>query len=236
MLIGRSWRFAPRAVPTIAAAAFVALAVFLGRWQAHRAEEKQAIQDLYESRMAEAPVRLTGPVDSADPLLFRRVHAAGRWIGTGQVFIDNQILRGQAGFEVLAPLRIAGSDGAVLVNRGWVARSPDYPKPPAVAAPEGDAEVAGLATLPPTRFLELSTEVISGNVFQNLSIERYRHWSGLPVLPVVILADKPGPGLAGLEARPDTNPARHREYEVQWFLMAATALALWVGLNFKRVR
>jgi surfeit locus 1 family protein len=186
--------------------------------------------------MVEPALNLTGAVDSADPLLFRHVHAAGHWVGARQVFIDNQLLRGQAGFEVLAPLRIAGSDESVLVNRGWVARSPDYPKPPPVAAPEGDAEVTGLATLPPARFLELSSEVISGNVFQNLSIERYRGWSGLPMLPVVILADRPGPGLASLEARPDTNPSMHRQYEAQWFLMAATAVALWVGLNLKRVR
>lgn len=231
-----SYRFTPRAWPTLGAAALIALTVFLGRWQTHRGDEKQALQDLLEARVREAPVVLTGAVASAEPLLFRRVRAAGEWIAEGQVFVDNQIHEGRAGFHVVTPLRLAGAKEAVLVNRGWVARNADYPRAPAVAVPAGRVEISGLASLPPRRVLELASETIAGDVWQNLSVDRYRSRTGTPVLPVVVLADNPAPGLERVREQPDTGIARHREYALTWFSLAATALALWLVLNFRKVR
>jgi surfeit locus 1 family protein len=232
--IGR-FAFAPRLLPTLAAAAFIALTVSLARWQMHRAEEKERLQALYESRYAEAPVVLTGAVPSAEPLLYRRVRARGRWIAPAQIFIDNQVSEGRAGFHVVTPLRIAGASEAVLVNRGWIARGPEYPQAPAVAVPQGDVEVQGIAALPPRRYLELSAETQSGNVWQNLSIERYARATGIAVLPVVVLADVPAPGLSTVRERPDTGVERHREYMLTWSVLAATALVLWIALNVRRV-
>jgi surfeit locus 1 family protein len=229
-------RFAPRPVPTIAAAALIALTVGLGRWQAHRAEEKEARQALYEARMSEPPVQLTAQVDSAEPLLFRRVHAHGSWIPERQAYVDNRVHDGKAGFEVITPLRIAPGGAVVLVDRGWVARTAAYPDPPPVAVPGGAAEVSGLATVPTARFIELSSQAISGSVFQNLTLDRFRAWSGIAVLPVVILDDHPGPGLAAASERPDTGVAMHRQYEFTWFLLAATTLVLWLVLNVRRTR
>jgi surfeit locus 1 family protein len=229
-------RFEPRPFVTIAAAAFIALTVGLGRWQAHRAQEKEARQALYEARMSEPPVQLTGAVRSPEPILFRRVRARGRWIPGRQVYVDNRVHEGKAGFEVITPLRIEPGEAVVLVDRGWVARTAAYPDAPPVAVPEGAAETTGLATVPNMRFIELSSQAISGSVFQNLTIDRFRAWSGLAVLPIVILDDHPGPGLAAVSERPDAGVAMHRQYEFTWFLLAATALALWIALNLRRAR
>lgn len=214
----------------------IALTVWLGRWQMHRAEEKEALQAMLESRMAEPPVRLTGAVPSAEPLLFRRVHAEGEWIAQQQIYLDNQIHEGRAGFAVVTPLRLRGSPAAVLVNRGWEPRGAGYPQAPRVEAPAGPVSVEGIATVPPRRFLELSPETVTGNVWQNLSIERYRARTGLDVLPVVVVASPPAPGLAAIVERPDAGMAKHREYELTWFLLAATVLVLWLALNLRRSR
>ena len=230
--LGR-YAFAPRILPTLAAAAFIALTGWLSHWQAGRAAEKDRRQELYEARMSQPPIELAGPIASAEPILFRRVRAAGEWITGKQVFVDNQVHDGVAGFEVVTPLRLA-SGAVVLANRGWIARTAAYPDAPQVPAPAGRVEVTGLATLPPRRFVELSAQAISGNVFQNLTLERYREWSGIDVLPVMILADPPGPGLVGVTERPDAGAEQNREYEATWFLLAATAAVLWVGLNLRR--
>ena len=235
MRIG-AYSFAPRLWPTLAAAAFIALTVSLGRWQTHRAEEKQELQSLMEARMHETALQLTGSVDSAAPLLYRRVRAAGEWIASGQIFIDNQIHDGRAGFHVVTPLRLDGGKEAVLVNRGWIARSAEYPRAPSVAVPVGRVEVAGMASLPPRRVLELASTTIAGNVWQNLSIERYAAQTGTTVLPVVVLADIPAPGLTAVHDKPDAGIARHREYALTWFALAATALAFWIALNVRRAR
>lgn len=221
---------------TVAAAGFIALTLSLAFWQVNRAGEKSRRQALYDARLADAPVRLTGSVASPDALLFRQVRASGEWIAHHQVFIDNQIRGARAGFHVVTPLRIEGSRDAVLVNRGWIARSRDYPRPPAVDVPQGRVEVSGLATRPPARYLELSSETIAGSVWQNLSLERYRRHTGLEVLPIVVLMDSAPPGLSVVREQPDAGIARHHEYALTWFALAATALVLWVALNLRRIR
>jgi surfeit locus 1 family protein len=214
----------------------VALTVHLGLWQRDRAQEKRARQAMLDARLRDPPVRLTGMVPDADALLFRRVRASGEWMAGRQVFLDNQVHAGRAGFFVVTPLRLNGSDDAVLVNRGWIARDANYPRPPRVTVPEGAVEVTGLATRPPARYLELSTQAVTGEVWQNLTIERFRTQTGLRVLPVIVLADTAGPGLVAVHERPDAGVAKHEEYELTWFALAATTLVLWVALNLKRRR
>jgi surfeit locus 1 family protein len=230
------YSFAPRVVPTVAALLLIALTLWLGRWQTDRAGEKSLRQELFDARLRETPVQLTGSVPSAEPLLYRRVRAAGRWVPEGQVFIDNQVVEGRAGFAVVTPLRLAGSNDVVLVNRGWTARTRDYPRAPAVAVPEGAVEVTGLAVLPPRRVLELSSQTVAGSVWQNLSIERYRAaFPRMTVLPVVVLADVPAAGLTAMRETPDAGIAKHREYALTWFSLAATTAVLWIVLNLRRL-
>jgi surfeit locus 1 family protein len=77
---------------------------------------------------------------------------------------------------------------------------------------------------------------VDGNVWQNLSIERFRIRTGVPVLPVVVLQDAPAQGLIAVRERPDAGVAKHREYALTWFSLAATALVLWIVLNVRRER
>lgn len=220
---------------TLAAAAFFALVSSLGTWQMNRADEKRERQALFDQRLAEAPLVLTGAVASAEPLMYRRVRAAGRWLAERQVYIDNQIRNGRAGFHVVTPLELEGRSEVVLVNRGWIARDSGYPQAPPVAVAPGRVEVTGLATRPPARYRELSSETITGSVWQNLSIERYAAHTGLQALPVVILADAPAQGLARVTEKPDAGVAKHVEYSLTWYALAATTLALWLAMNLKRV-
>jgi surfeit locus 1 family protein len=231
-----AFSFNPRLAPTIAAVAMIALTLWLGRWQTHRAAEKEERQALFDARLRETPVQLTGSVPSAEALLYRRVIAHGRWVPEGQIFIDNQVHEGRAGFYVVTPLRLDGLKDAVLVNRGWIVRGAEYPRAPDAAISAEMAEVDGLATLPPKRFLELSGDTVSGNVWQNLSIDRYRARTSMVVLPVVVLAEHPGPGLVAIHETPDAGVAKHREYALTWFSLAATAAVLWIALNLRKAR
>jgi len=100
--------------------------------------------------------------------------------------------------------------------------------------PRGTVEVSGIATLPPQRYIELSSETITGNVWQNLSIERYARVQHVAVLPVLVLDDHPAPGLAPVRETPDAGVAKHVEYEFTWLALALTALVLWIALNTRR--
>jgi len=232
MRIG-SFAFSPSAWPTAGAALLIAVTAWLGVWQTHRGDEKQAQQRLLEARMHETPVVLTGSVDSAEPLLYRRVRVSGEYDAARQIYLDNQVMHGLAGYYVVTPLKLR--DGAlVLVNRGWIARGPSYPQPPPAQVPAGRVEVSGVATLPPARFIELGPEYVTGNVWQNLTIDRYRKVAGAPLVPVLVLADVPGAGLEAVHETPDAGVAKHREYALTWFSLAATTFALWIALNVTR--
>jgi surfeit locus 1 family protein len=227
--------FTPSRWPTAGAVVLIALTLYLGIWQTHRGDEKEERQRLLDSRIRETPVVLTGSVARAEPLVYRRARAAGEYDAAGQLFIDNQVREGRAGYHVVTPLRLR--DGAILlVNRGWIARGDAYPEPPRVAVPAGAVEISGVATLPSSRFYELSSQTVSGPVWQNLTIERYSATVRGPVLPVVLLADVADPQLVALRETPDSGVAKHREYALTWFSLAATTLVLWIVLNVKRTR
>ena len=226
------YRFAPGPWPTIGAVALIVLTVSLGNWQAARAKEKLALQELYEQRLRQPAAELS-TAQVGDDLLFRHVRAAGEYLADAQLFVDNRVYEGRAGFDVVTPLRLPDGN-VVLVERGWIERDAKYPAAPAVAVPAGPVEVSGVAVTPPRRFLELGPEAVTGNVWQNLSIERFRAARRQNVLPYVVAADVPAPGLVAVRERPDTGIERHVEYKLTWYSLAATTAALWLALNWRR--
>jgi surfeit locus 1 family protein len=230
-----AFEFVPGLLPTAAAAALVILTVSLAHWQAARAGEKRALQALYEQRLHEPLLDLSGPARDEAPL-FRHVRADGEYLADAQLFIDNQVHEGRAGFSVVTPLRLAGTGDVVLVERGWIERDAKYPAAPAVSVPPGRVAVTGIAVTPPRRYLELGPDTVTGNVWQNLSIERFRAARRENVLPFVLAADAAPPGLAVVRERPDTGIERHIEYELTWYSLAATTVVLWLALNWRRRR
>lgn len=227
-----SLRFRPRAVPTLAALAVALLTLYLGHWQQGRAAEKRALQTQFELRAGEPTVELSGA--SRDPALrYRKAVARGEWLIDRQIFVDNKVNDGIAGYHVITPLKLASGDTVVLVNRGWVPRGPRYPAPPE-APVSGGALVAGLLTQPSSRFLELSSQAVQGNVWQNLTVARFREATGLDVLPFVLLADRAAPPLKAVVEHPDAGTDKHIEYMMTWYSLAATVLVLWIALNIER--
>lgn len=226
-------RFKPTLVPTLAALAMVFVTGYLGHWQQERAAEKRALQREYDIRNAQPPLRLdTRTRDRA--MRYRQAVAEGEWHAPGQIYVDNQVKHEVAGFHVITPLKLQGVEGYVLVNRGWIARGPNYPLPPVAAVPAGRVAVIGQLTIPSDRFMELSANSIQGPVWQNLTIERYRAATKLDVLPFVLLAHDAPPPMEPIVERPDARADKHVEYMLTWYSLAATVVVLWLVLNTKR--
>ena len=85
----------------------LALFVALGIWQLNRAQEKELIRDrvLARSQMQPITVDATTVITAED--MFRKANARGAYLPQYQVFLDNKVYRGQAGYHVLTPLRVA---------------------------------------------------------------------------------------------------------------------------------
>jgi len=231
----RNRRFRPRLVPGIAAAGFIALTLALGHWQTRRAEEKIELGLRLDA--AEREPVLSVPVVLADASAFdhRRVSARGTFVARATLFLDNKVLNGIAGYHVLTPLRLEGSQFHVLVNRGWIAAG-ERSVLPEISTPAGAQSIEGIALTPSRRFLELAPEASSGSRLQNLILEREEKRLGLKLQPFVIEQTSGAPnGLSRQWARPDTGVDRHRVYALQWYSFAALAALLYVVLGFKRL-
>ncbi len=236
-IANRYFSFKPGPWPTAGAAIMIALTLHLANWQRNRAAEKRILQNHFEERVRAAPI-LLGSLDAAPELLqYRRVVAQGQWLPGSEIYLDNKTEGGIAGYQLITPLRLKGGQKTVLVNRGWIARSPSYPNPPVVATPSGDVEVAGMIVMPSTHFLELSETSMVGNVWQNLTIERFRRNRQIAVLPFVVLAESESPDslppLKKSAETPNAGVEKHVEYMLTWLSLAGTVFALWLVLNLK---
>jgi surfeit locus 1 family protein len=225
---GRFW-------PTVATVIGVALALALGNWQLNRGAEKRALKARFEAQAAQPPITVGAQELSAVEIDLRRVEARGVLEPRYAVFIDNRIHHGVAGYHVVMPLRIEGTDRYVLVNRGWVARPALRSQLPGVRTPAGPVTVAGTATIPGRSVLELSNEVIEGAVWQNLTIERYRKVMPLAIQPFVIRQDSAlDDGLVRAWDPPDFGIEKHYGYAFQWFALAATLFGFYAFTQFRR--
>ena len=227
-------------LPTVAALVVVVVTVALGNWQLRRADEKRVLQAQRDAAERDTPIDVSAGDAGIAAIEGRRVRVRGRFVSKSGVFIDNRTYRGVAGFHVLSPLRIAGSDSHVLVLRGWIASDPrERWRVPQVSTPEGDVEVEGIALRGLAHTLELGETREPGpddRIWLNVDLDRYRRWSGLKVqLPIVRELDPPrsasGPvddGLVRDWPRPGGDVEKHVAYAFQWYAMAALAAGLWI--------
>jgi surfeit locus 1 family protein len=229
-------RFRPRGLPTLAAIAFVALTLALGNWQRHRAADKEALAAQLAAAAAAPPVDLAA--EDADPaqLRFRTVRARGEYDGARQLFIDNKQHAGRVGYDVVAPLKLAGSGRFVLVDRGWIAQGARRGELPAVPPPAGMLTVVGRANLPPRHYLELGDGREAGALWENLDLARVGAATGLELLPVIIEQTDPvapADGLVRDWPAPDLGVDQNRSYMLQWYSFAALTVVLWLSLNWR---
>lgn len=233
-------RFRPRFGPTIAAAVLLPVFVALGVWQTHRADFKRELQAEYDARIAGPVVAIEPRLQSADALRFYHVVARGTFESERQFFVDNRVHRGVAGFHVVTPLRIAGGDARILVNRGWIAGNPDRSVKPVADVPAGEVEVTGVAIVPGTGNFMLGESPAPGAEFESpwphLDLNRFGKTAPYPVQPVVILLD-PASAAGGFVrewARLDAGIRTHQSYAFQWYSLAVAVAAVYLLVHLRR--
>ncbi|WP_235943300.1 SURF1 family protein [Zoogloea dura] len=231
-------RFRPSPWGGLLALAVAAGCIQLGNWQHGKADRKAAAQALLDQRTQDGAIRLGGAAVDADDLRSRPVVVRGRFETGRQFLVDNRIQREQAGYHVITPLRIEGSDMRVLVNRGWIPASDQHADLPTVLTPDEPLELRGTVIVPGQRFFTLGPEPAGDAwqpVWQNLDLARFRTFAPWPLQPVVIQLDPASPAGFGREwPRPDERLERHLSYALQWYGFAASALLIWLALAWRR--
>jgi cytochrome oxidase assembly protein ShyY1 len=233
-------KFRFRWIPFIAALIAVAIGVSLGQWQTRRAAEKEQIERKLSERQAARALAIGAEPQTVDDVEFRRVVVKGEFVREWPVYLDNRPYQGAAGFYVLMPLKIAGSNHHVMVSRGWVRRDiADRTRLPQLKTPEGVVELEGVAKRSPGHVLQLGTpEPLRPNaIVQNVDIAAFAQASKMAMQPFVIeqLTDMQD-SLVRDWPRPSAGVDKHRGYAFQWYALAATAFIFFIVTGFRSGR
>jgi surfeit locus 1 family protein len=227
-------------IVTAAAVVGIAVTFALGTWQLGRAHEKQDLAAAIAARRALAPLpqaALLAP-DVLATQLHRPVRLRGTWVADRTVFLDNRQMAGRVGFYVATPLRLAGTDRAVLVQRGWAPRNFERREAlPRVETPAGEVELTGRIAPPPAKLYQFDSAA-SGPIRQNLDLVPFAAETGLQLLPVTVM--ETGPASLGLQRDwPETGgrgPETNYGYAAQWWALSALIAILYAWYQFIQPR
>lgn len=221
-----------------------ALFARLGVWQLSRLAERRAFNATLAARLQAPPTEITTlPADTALGH-YRRVSAHGVFLYDREVVHAGRTRQGSPGVNLLTPLRVAGRDTVVMVNRGW-AYSPDAATIEAPHWREADsASVAGFAeTFAGTErtggspAAERSPRAMRVHALDHAAIERA---VGLPVSPYVLVQTSDsavhGDSVPARLTLPVLDEGPHQSYAIQWFSFAAIAIAGGFALFFRSRR
>jgi surfeit locus 1 family protein len=217
-----------RLIPALLILLVVAVTMRLGFWQRDRAHQKEAL----EARITQFENAPALPVSAAPLALqdveFHRVKARGSFVADKVVYLDNRPYNDQPGFYVVMPFKLVDG-GYVLVNRGWLPRNLSSRETIApYATPSGEVEIEGIARADASRAFELGEGGSAAHhlIRQNLDVASYAAETGLPLQSFVI--QQTGDARDGLVRdwpAPTTGVERNYGYMLQWWGMAAAALA-----------
>lgn len=231
-------KFRFRWIPFVAAMIAAAIGISLGQWQTRRAAEKEEIEARLTARQSAAPVTLGVAPQVLEDVEYRRMLVKGEFVPSWTIYLDNRPYKGIAGFHVLTPMKIVGSDMHVLVARGWIKRDvSDRTRLPRIATPAGIVGIEGVPRSNAGHVLELGNAepLRPGAIVQNAEIAEFARVSGLKMHPFTIeqwsdIQD----GLVRDWPKPSTGIDKHRGYAFQWYALAATAILFFVVTGFRR--
>lgn len=205
--------------------AVLAAAVFvrLGFWQIARLHERQARNVAIAARERVAPAPLASlPRDSSAH--HRRATLEGRFDYDHELVLTSRTRRGSPGVELFTPVRAAGTDTAVLVNRGWV-YAPDGATVDRARWREGDtAQVSGTVELYAPD-AGSTTTARDAHVIRRASRQEVAAKLPYPVAPYFLVMS--GDSSTSHPARREPlalDDGPHRSYAFQWFSFAVIAL------------
>ena len=207
---------------------FAALFVRLGFWQIERLRERQAYNAPIEARVGLEPVSLSDLPRDPGEAIHRSVRVSGEYDYDREILLTLRSRRGSPGVNVLTPLRVAGSDTAILVNRGWLyapdgvaADAKPWREPDPVNA-EGYVRLLETGDSTGARATGRADAVRRPNLATVAAMLPY------PVAPFYVVLTTPGTDPARSPPRvppPALSEGSHRSYAVQWFTFALIAVA-----------
>jgi surfeit locus 1 family protein len=216
----------------------------LGFWQLDRMEQRQVFNARVQAQIDQEPLTLNASLQSQETpnlidMEYRQVEVVGQFDHGQEVVLRNQAWNNQLGVRLLTPLRIEGSDLAILVDRGWIPHEDYVSGQLEQYAEPGIREIKGRIRRSQTRpDIGRRTDPELGENGEKLqayflaNVDQISAQIPYPLLPVYIQAATE-PGISGPPHRnvivPELTEGSHLGYALQWFTFA---LILFAGYPF----
>ena len=230
--------FSPGILPTIVTVFFLYVMVWMGQWQASKAEYKNDLIEKINSRKDLSAVSLDELPSSIDDRLYLPVVTKGFYDPEKYFLLDNRILNGSVGYDVYTPL--SRSDGSViLVNRGFLSQGSTRQDLPEVITPTVEILVRGLLDKVPSTGIVLADNVNDYNswpiVLQYLDLTEIETALNKPVFDMILrLDEKEEYGftrvLPALNLKSDMNSG----YAFQWYALTLALTIIYIAVNTKK--
>jgi len=212
------------------------LCVRLGFWQLARLHAKVRRNASIAAQQSQPAVQFASlPRDTA-AAHYRRAAVAGVFDYAAEVVLAARTYQGSPGVDLITPMRLAGSDTAVLVDRGWV-YSPDGSSVDRARWREQDsASITGyVEQYAPDA--GTTTAARDPRVVRRISRRLLSSRIPYPLAPYYLV--QTGDTATSHPVRremPVLDDGPHRSYAIQWFFFAATALAGVVAVWWREHR
>lgn len=243
MRIGK-WQFHPTLWPTVATVILLPLLIALGIWQLQRADYKRQLLAEYHAVTTLPPLSLNAALaDGSFARLprYRHVEAQGYFDAGRQVLLDNMQQGSEVGYQVLTPLVLQPGGQILLVDRGFVARTPGVKTLPQVNVTTNARRVAGVLGILPVPGIRLGRAQVPAGWPKLMLYPTHATLAqvyGAQLLQPVLLLDADQPDGFARDWRPNIGfpPVRHDAYALQWFALALALVIIWIVVNSKRIK
>ena len=231
-----------RIIPFILTLLLCTIGIVLGQWQTRRAIEKEKIEQNYLTQANVTPISIN-ELDVMSEVVsekvnFRSFNATGHFLSDWPIYLDNRPLHGVAGFYVVMPFKLDGSNRHILVARGWIPRNvSDRNKIPVLITPDNSIQIRGRGRVILDRVMQLGTPppLKSGLIVQNLSTADFQKQSGLSVMDFFLEQTSPVPDdLIREWPKASFGAEKHRGYAFQWYGLSLMAIIFFVVTGFIR--
>jgi surfeit locus 1 family protein len=233
---------------------FFVLFIFLGFWQLDRAEEKTLLLAELETKRSQIPIKQIGDLNgSTEEIDGLPVFLTGNYINDSVILLDNVVLGGKVGFDLLQWFQEANTNRRFLVNRGFVQMGrtrAELPEIPTLVLGHGSLlghvyarEFDTDSMLPVIPLLGSTGELHSrrasiaqhANPLYLAMIELSSDETEVTTYPHLIRLALADPNaLARNWIIANITSEKHIGYAIQWFLMAAAIVILLIRLALKQ--
>ena len=212
-------------IPALLVAAICAR---LGFWQLGRLAERRAANAQILAATA-LPVLDLNRSEGGTGRAERRGVARGTFDRSEEVVLRAFVYQGAPGVRIVTPLRLAGSDSAVLVLRGFVsADDAVHPSTDSTDEP-GELEIRGVLK-PIASDTDGGAPLMSGNLttWRRLDLPTLRKKIPYPILDVYLIAERDSVhhGFPIRLEPPALDDGPHLSYALQWFAFGVTAIVV----------